>query len=238
MKGLSGLLKELGVEDYNSTSTLNRVAELASQEKQQLTTQPVPFVGSTFQQTSSGSPSQQIGEEIAQYVPSRDSFHQRFGTEEELLPYAAMHQFAEQQVNPEHFRRTVRDMAGLDRQLASTGAWRTGHGQAERGRALDEAERARRGDIMSYMDRQKDLFTDWYGQEMYSYMTGKDPSNYALNVAGLGPGYGDLGWTNEPAGRPPQMEYNPLDMRDYFRPQARSGYQTQPSNLYGTISKL
>ena len=234
MKSLSDFLKELGVQDYNSTSTLNRVIDLVNQEKEQYTIQPISFVGSL----SEGSPSQQIGDEIAQYVPSRDSFQQRFGTEEDLLPYAAMHQFAEQQVNPEHFRRMVRDTAQMDRQLASSGAWRTGYGQSERNRFLDEAERARRGDIMSYMDMQKNLFTDWYGGEMHSYMTGKDPSNFALNIAGLGPGYGDLGWTNEEGARPPQMEYNPLDMRDYFKPQNRSGYQTQPSNLYGTISKL
>ena len=126
----------------------------------------------------------------------------------------------------------------MDRQMASSGAWRTGYGQAERGRSLDEMERARRGDIVSYMDQQKNEFTDWYGNEMMSYATSKDPSNFALNAAGLGSGYGDLGWTNTPGARPEQVQYNPLDMRDYFQQQGRSGFQAQPTNLYGSITKI
>jgi len=183
--------------------------------------------------------SQEVAESIAKQVgPTKEAFYKRFGTEQELIPTASLQQFAAEQVNPEAFRQAVTQTRDYDWQAAQKGLMRSGYGMTQREALLDELERSRREQVEQYMTTQKDLFTDWYGQQMRQYMESEDPSGYQLEAAGLGGAFENLGWTNQPSVPTTQYQYNPLDMRDYFRLGGRSGYSARPTNLYGTITPI
>jgi hypothetical protein len=244
---LSGILKKLGVKSYSSPSTWRLVQTKSGSASiirpgEVLDLSRVPGLSSSSNKSTSKAktPAEKIAEESAKNIVTKEMFQKRFGTEEELMPTAAMQQFAAQQINPEALRQSVRTMANMDwkRGISGSGAQTSGYGMATRDRQLNELERQRRTDIANYMQTQKDLFGNWYAQEWENYQTSKDPSNYTLSSAGLGGAFNDLGWTNNPTKTGNQYAYNALDMRDYLRTRGPSGYAVAPENLYGSITKL
>lgn len=253
---LSKILKNLGVSSYASPSTWSLIQTRSGSPHlirvgEQLNLSPVAHMMPGYQApapvtistasksqepvtTSTASKSQELSREAAKYVPTREAFWKKYGTEEELIPTAAIQQFAAQQVNPEALRQSVRTMADVDlrRAISGSGAQVSGYGAAERENVLAALERQRKTDMDQYINQQKNLFTDWYSAEMQSYMNSQDP-NWTWNTAGLSGTLGGTGYT--PTKKAGGAVYNPLDLRDYFRGGV-SGYQQAPGNLYGTIT--
>lgn len=249
---LSAILKRLGVSSYASPSTWNLIRTRSGSPHsiaigERLDLSPVAHMMPGYQAPKSVAPAQQsvaparpttksqkLAKEAAKYVGTKDSFRKKFGTEEQLIPRAAIQQFAAQQVNPEALRQSVRTMADTDlrRAISGSGAQVSGYGMRERENVLADLERQRRTAMKQYEDQQRNLFTDWYAAEMASYEKANDP-NWKWDTAGLSGALGGSGY--DPIKQAGSAVYNPLDFRDYFRGGV-SGYQGAPGSLYGTIT--
>jgi len=245
---LAGILKKLGVSSYSSPATWALVrtksgnpGKIYSGETLDLS-RVLGTSGSSTTAAATPAPeteSERLARLAAEKIQRKDAFHNRFGTLEQNMPLAALQQFAEQQVNPEAFRMANEQMRNIDwrRAISGSGAQMSGYGTMERSSALDQLERQRKEMVDRFVNSQKDLFSDWYRAELNNYMTSADPSNYQLNLGGLGGEFAKLGWTNNPSQPQNQYSYNPIDMRDYFKNRGVSGYQAAPlNNLWGTIT--
>lgn len=176
-------------------------------------------------------PVQQVLAPIKKEIPPpRQSFEDRYGTVEQMTPTAALHQFAEQQVNPEALRRASQVMKNLDwqRAIQGSGAQMSGYGQLERGNTLNELERQRAGDVKAYMGDQQDRFRNWYESQRQSYGSSTDP-NWVLNRS-AGNFMGGQDWSKIPT----QRNYDTYSLDKYFT----GGYGATPNwgGLYNQIT--
>lgn len=244
---LSQILKNYGVSSYASPATWALVKTASGSPSlirpgEVLDLAPVAHLMPGYRAPAPApapvaTPSQKLAQEISKYVPTKEAFYKKFGTEQELIPRAAIEQFAEQQVNPQFLRGAVRDLARYDmvRGSQGSGARRSGYGDVERASLLDTLEAQKKTMAQEYIGQQMDLFNKWYADQYSSYQLAEDPK-WVWNTAGLGGLLGGSGYT--PTKQAGSARYNPLDLRGFLTTTGPSGYQqvADYDRLYGTIT--
>jgi len=85
---------------------------------------------------------------------------------------------AESQINPEIQRQSYDSMNNLNRNLAQSGAYRTGGANYQRGSLSDAYERQRKEQVGQFSGQIKNYATDWYNRQYEDY--NKNPAMFAM----------------------------------------------------------
>jgi hypothetical protein len=116
---------------------------------------------------------------------NREPFTERYGTLEELMPTAMFQAVGEERVNPEEMRKATEQVIGYDRGFGARGGYMSSALQQDRQNFLNELERARKTAVNSYVENQKQQYSDWYNQQVKNYQTSEAPTDFQLGKFGI-----------------------------------------------------
>jgi hypothetical protein len=124
-------------------------------------------------------------------------------------------------------------MSGLDWNNALTGAYRSGQVGLGRENVLSGLERNRKEAVNTYVENQKNLFNEWYNNQMENYQNSAAPDAFTLGGYGIDLGNGNV-YNVDTANRT-KYTYNPaFSLTDLFK---YGGYSA-PTSMYNMPTAL